>query len=100
MSIKKKLIVGVSIFLLGCVALHLSLAYGGCGLDREFARSRVIKQHFDVNGVREKFLTYDEKRSSYCNVAFIYENGSSKIYYSVINYGKVTWWDVEERGEL
>ena len=100
MNIKKKLIAGVSIFILACVAIFLSFAYGGCGLDKEFARSRVIEQHFDVNGVQEKFLKYDEERSSYCNVAFIYENGTSKIYYSVINYGKVTWWDVEERGEL
>lgn len=99
MNTKKKLIIGLLFLASLFILIVSSLFYGGCGLDEDYAKSKVA-QHLKKKGKSIEFLRHDSERSSYCNTAFIYENGTDKIYFSVINGGKVTWWDVKARGEL
>lgn len=96
----KKLLLGALIsvpVVIGLIAY--SYLSGVCVKDRSFAKVQVI-EHLEREGLPTEFLKFDSKRSSQCKVSFIYQNKMNEIYFSVIDGGKVTWWDVNERGSL
>lgn len=83
-----------------CVAfVAYSYIRGGCVDDMSFAKSRVIS-YMKEKGYNSGALEFDKTRSAKCVVSFIYKDTGNTIYLSVIDGGKVTWWDTNERGPL
>ena len=76
-----------------------SYVFGGCVNDIDFAKSRVM-EHLAKNELPSEELEYDPANTSECVVAFTYQNKGNTIHFSVIDGGKVTWWDVSKRGPL
>ena len=96
----KKVLLGALIsipMVIGLIAY--SYLSGGCVKDQSFAKAQVI-EHLEREGFPIGSLKFDPKRSSQCKVSFIYQNTMNEIYFSVIDGGKVTWWNVNERGPL
>lgn len=96
----KKLLLGTLISITIVIGIvGYSFLFGGCVTDQGFAKSRVVA-HLEKEGLSKEVLTFDPKRSSQCRVSFIYKTAANEIYFTVIDGGKVTWWDVNERGPL
>jgi len=70
----------------------------GCGTDQEYQRSRVIL-HLQRKDLPVEFLEFDEAGTSDCRTSFNYKSETENIHFMVIDGGKVTWWDFNERGE-
>ena len=92
-SISLALFIGISLF------VAYSYLRGGCLEDVSFAKS-LIEQHLQRKGLSKEILVLDSLRTQDCTVSFIYENSDNHLYFSVIDGGKVTWWDTNERGPL
>ena len=72
---------------------------GGCVSDEEFARSRVIT-YLEEKGLPTTSLELDVERSKDCRVSFVYMGAAGLIHFTVIDGGKVTFWDTSKRGPL
>lgn len=95
-----KLIAIVVVLALGFIGLvAYSYHYGGCVTDIEFSKNRVVA-HLEKMGLPTKPLEFDSERTTSCRVSFIYSNTDKPVYFTVIDGGKVTWWDTNERGPL
>jgi hypothetical protein len=83
------------------VIAYVMYAYvsGGCVSDREFAKSKVIA-YLEEKGLPTTSLEVDNERSTDCRVSFVYPNADGLIYFTVIDGGKVTFWDTNKRGSL
>jgi hypothetical protein len=96
----KKVVLGILVLIVAAIGIVIyAYLFGGCVTDQGFAKSRVVS-YLEREGLPIDFLKHDAKRSSECRVAFIYHSPENEIYFSVIDNGKVTLWDVNERGPL
>jgi len=95
----KIIVIFFTLLLIALSLIGYSYVSGGCVTNIEFAKSKVRRHLTNTEMPRGK-LDYAPTYSSECTVAFTYKNKGNTIYFSVIDGGKVTWWDVSERGPL
>jgi hypothetical protein len=83
------------------VVAYVMYAYvsGDCVSDEEFAKSRVIA-YLEEKGLPTTSLELDVERSKDCRVSFVYTGAAGLIHFTVIDGGKVTFWDTSKRGPL
>jgi len=78
MRVRKRNVKKILVSILFCVVVISGFLFGGCGVDRDYAKSKVEK-HLKSIGRSVAFLNFDPKRTSKCNYSFIYKSGASKF---------------------